>query len=153
MEYCIAAASSPLAPPNCSSNILPKRGSGLPTFTVYISFFMWWYIRISPPDCQCSLFENGLLGPPRRLGSTPADWEHAEQRTESHPSMKRGSLHSVCQATSRSRTASRFSPLASPVEEISSAPVRSRISFALLVHCESSECTESSIPPSFTRPS
>src|SRR5438105_3448049 len=44
MEYCIAAASSPFAPPNCSSSILPNRGSGVPTFTVYISFFMWWYM-------------------------------------------------------------------------------------------------------------
>src|ERR1700687_259281 len=34
MEYCRAAASSPLAPPNCSSSMLPKRGSSVPTFTV-----------------------------------------------------------------------------------------------------------------------
>ena len=27
----MAAASSPLAPPNCSSSMLPKRGSGSPT--------------------------------------------------------------------------------------------------------------------------
>src|SRR5579883_1159 len=26
IEYCIAAASSPFAPPNCSSSMLPKRG-------------------------------------------------------------------------------------------------------------------------------
>ena len=38
-EYCIAAASSPLAPPNCSSSMLPKRGSGSSTRTVYMSFF------------------------------------------------------------------------------------------------------------------
>jgi hypothetical protein len=37
MEYCMAAASSPLAPPNCSSTMLPKRGSGAPMWTVYIS--------------------------------------------------------------------------------------------------------------------
>ena len=41
IEYCIAAASSPFAPPNCSSSMLPNRGSGVPTLTVYISFFMW----------------------------------------------------------------------------------------------------------------
>src|ERR1041384_4555862 len=40
----MAAASSPFAPPNCSNNIFPKRGSGVPTFTVYMSFLMWWYI-------------------------------------------------------------------------------------------------------------
>ena len=34
------AASSPFAPPNCSSSILPNWGSGLPTFTVYISFLV-----------------------------------------------------------------------------------------------------------------
>ena len=34
----IAAASSPFAPPNCSRSILPKRGSGSSTRTVYISF-------------------------------------------------------------------------------------------------------------------
>ena len=28
MEYCIAAASSPFAPPNCSSSMLPNLGSG-----------------------------------------------------------------------------------------------------------------------------
>src|SRR5688572_11586014 len=44
MEYCIAAASSPLAPPNCSSSMLPKAGSGVPTRTVYISFLTWWYM-------------------------------------------------------------------------------------------------------------
>ena len=42
----MAAANSPLAPPNCSNNMLPKRGSGVPTFTVYISFFRWWYIVV-----------------------------------------------------------------------------------------------------------
>ena len=30
-----------IAPPNCSSSILPNRGSGCPMRTVYISFFMW----------------------------------------------------------------------------------------------------------------
>src|SRR5437868_814982 len=47
MEYCIAAASSPFAPPNCSSNMLPNSGSGSSTRTVYISFLMWWYIDFS----------------------------------------------------------------------------------------------------------
>lgn len=41
IEYCIAAASSPLAPPNCSSSMLPKRGSGSSTRTVNISFLTW----------------------------------------------------------------------------------------------------------------
>src|SRR5215208_3611051 len=44
MEYCMAAASSPFAPPNCSSNIFPKRGSGSSTRTVYMSFLTWWYM-------------------------------------------------------------------------------------------------------------
>ncbi len=38
------------APPNCSSSMLPNRGSGVPTFTVYINFFMWWYI-VLPFKC------------------------------------------------------------------------------------------------------
>ena len=46
MEYCIAAASSPFAPPNCSSSMFPNRGSGVPTLTVYISFLIWWYISL-----------------------------------------------------------------------------------------------------------
>jgi hypothetical protein len=37
-RYCIAAASSPLAPPNCSSSMFPNAGSGSSTRTVYISF-------------------------------------------------------------------------------------------------------------------
>jgi RNA-directed DNA polymerase len=41
-----------------------------------------------------------------------------------------------------------WSELASPVEAISWAPVRSKISFAFLVHSELSEWTESRIPPS-----
>ena len=40
-EYCMAAASSPLAPPNCSSSMLPNLGSGSSTRTVYISFLTW----------------------------------------------------------------------------------------------------------------
>jgi len=31
IEYCMAAASSPLAPPNCSSSMLPNFGSGSST--------------------------------------------------------------------------------------------------------------------------
>src|SRR5688572_21064459 len=45
MEYCIAAANSPFAPPNCSSSMFPNRGSGWSTRTVYISFFTWWYMH------------------------------------------------------------------------------------------------------------
>ncbi len=41
IEYCMAAASSPLAPPNCSRSIRPNRGSGSPIRTVYMSFLMW----------------------------------------------------------------------------------------------------------------
>ena len=40
-EYCMAAASSPFAPPNCSSSIRPNFGSGVPTRTVYMSFLTW----------------------------------------------------------------------------------------------------------------
>ena len=40
-EYCMAAASSPLAPPNCSRSMLPNLGSGVPIRTVYMSFLMW----------------------------------------------------------------------------------------------------------------
>src|ERR1700742_3460509 len=47
MEYCMAAASSPFAPPNCSRSILPKAGSGVPTSTVYINSFTWWYTGLS----------------------------------------------------------------------------------------------------------
>src|SRR5579883_2526554 len=45
MEYCIAAANSPFAPPNCSSSMLPNRGSGAPTWSVYISSLTWWYME------------------------------------------------------------------------------------------------------------
>jgi tetratricopeptide (TPR) repeat protein len=38
------AASSPLAPPNCSSSMLPNLGSGSSTRTVYISLLTWWYM-------------------------------------------------------------------------------------------------------------
>ena len=33
IEYCIAAANSTFAPPNCSSSMLPNRGSGCTTHT------------------------------------------------------------------------------------------------------------------------
>jgi hypothetical protein len=36
----MAAANSPLAPPNCSRSMLPKRGSGVPTRTVNMCFLM-----------------------------------------------------------------------------------------------------------------
>src|SRR5581483_2114934 len=44
MEYCMAAASSPFARPNCSSSMLPKRGSGTPIRTVYINCLTGWYM-------------------------------------------------------------------------------------------------------------
>jgi hypothetical protein len=45
------------------------------------------------------------------------------------------------------------SALASPVEATSCAPVRSRICLAFAVQSESSQCTDSKIPPSLIRPS
>ena len=45
------------------------------------------------------------------------------------------------------------SPFVSPVDEMSSAPVRSRMALAFDVHSELSECTDSRMPPFFTRPS
>ena len=45
------------------------------------------------------------------------------------------------------------SPFVSPVDEMSSAPVRSRMALAFDVHSDLSECTESRMPPFFTRPS
>src|SRR5690606_29963880 len=72
-EYCIAAASSPLAPPNCSSNILPNAGSGTSTLTVYISFLTWWY-----------------MGPP----GTPLSWRCARYRARSVPWHGRSSTRS-----------------------------------------------------------
>jgi hypothetical protein len=45
------------------------------------------------------------------------------------------------------------SAAASPVEATSSAPVRSRMSLARLVHSELSQCTERRMPPALIRPS
>lgn len=54
IEYCIAAASSPFAPPNCSKSIFPNRGSGSSTRTVYMSFLTWWYIANSRMSEGCA---------------------------------------------------------------------------------------------------
>src|SRR6188508_1965935 len=59
MEYCIAAASSPLAPPNCSSSMFPNLGSASSTRTVYISFFTWWYMS-SPPAIVGLNYDHSL---------------------------------------------------------------------------------------------
>src|SRR4051812_41644245 len=47
-EYWSAAASSPLAPPNCSRSMLPNFGSGVSTRTVYINCLTWWYMSVLP---------------------------------------------------------------------------------------------------------
>src|ERR1700756_912028 len=66
MVYCIAAASSPLAPPNCSRRRLPNFASGVPILTVYMSFLMWWYI-----EPQIALgFRRALSGDGLQAGSS-----------------------------------------------------------------------------------
>src|SRR5579875_2834781 len=56
-------------------------------------------------------------------------------------------------ALGRGRSPMAQSALASPADEISSAPVISRTSFARLIQSESSQWTESRMPPFLTRPS
>jgi nucleoside-diphosphate-sugar epimerase len=52
-EYCMAAASSPFAPSYCSSSMVPNRGSGSSTRTVYMSFFTWRDMDLSKKsDCK-----------------------------------------------------------------------------------------------------
>ena len=41
VKYCMAAASSPFSPPNCSNNRLAKKGSGRETLALNCRSFTW----------------------------------------------------------------------------------------------------------------
>jgi len=58
----MAAGNSPFAYLNCSSSMLPKRGSGVPTLTVYINFFTWWYTKFSSIEEAVPAFRPAAEG-------------------------------------------------------------------------------------------
>src|SRR2546427_1909927 len=94
---------------------------------VHIQFFKLSFGMFPPRNEFRSLGQGPRGGP-----ASPLKMRGSEPR--SRPPRSSSSLHSIDQATSRTRALSPFSEAASPVEETSWAPVRSRISLAFFVH-------------------
>src|SRR5690349_13352832 len=122
----MAAASSPLAPPNCSSSMFPNRASGVPTRTVYINVFTWWYM--SPLDvaarkhlagqrARTSELRKRLGGHPRRIGHFVPRLYMAGKERERRSAL----LHSARSATTGStrdarRAGSQAAATAAPID-------------------------------------